>query len=284
MPSSNLSCPRLLVAGLGGGSGKTIVSLGLARALVEQGLSVQTFKKGPDYIDAKWLSLASRGGATNLDPFLFSPEVLRNVFWSRALGKDLALIEGNRGLYDGKDIQGTYSSAELAKTLHCPVVVVADCTKVTRTMAAIVLGLKAFDPDVDIRGVILNCTAGGRHQNILRQSIEKYTDVPVLGILPKLAVNPIPERQMGLVSDMELEMDPFGEIASRIREHVDVAACLEVSRSAPAVAGEIAPLFPSVSSASPVRIEVAKRTKRTKKGARRPRHPKSPRKTRRARM
>ena len=105
MPSSNLSCPRLLVAGLGGGSGKTIVSLGLARALVEQGLSVQTFKKGPDYIDAKWLSLASRGGTTNLDPFLFSPEVLRNVFWSRALGKDLALIEGNRGLYDGGEEQ-----------------------------------------------------------------------------------------------------------------------------------------------------------------------------------
>lgn len=258
MPSSNLSCPRLLVAGLGGGSGKTIVSLGLARALIEQGLSVQTFKKGPDYIDAKWLSLASRGGATNLDPFLFSPEVLRNVFWSRALGKELALIEGNRGLYDGKDVQGTYSSAELAKTLHCPVVVVADCTKVTRTMAAIVLGLRAFDPDVDIRGVILNRTAGGRHQNILRQSVEKYTDVPVLGILPKLAVNPIPERQMGLVSDMELGKDPFGEIASRVREHVDVEACLEAARSAPAVAGEIVPLFPPVSSASPVRIGVAR--------------------------
>ena len=109
-------------------------------------------------------------------------------------------------------------------------------------MAAIVRGLKAFDPDVDIRGVILNRTAGGRHQNILRQSIEKYTDVPVLGILPKLAVNPIPERQMGLVSDMELEMDPFGEIASRVREHVDVAACLEVAHSAPAVAEEIVPL------------------------------------------
>jgi cobyrinic acid a,c-diamide synthase len=258
MPASVLSCPRVLVAGLGGGSGKTIVSLGLARAFQEQGLAVQTFKKGPDYIDAKWLSLASRSDTTNLDPFLLSHDVLENLFRSRAQGADLSLLEGNRGLYDGKDVEGTCSSAELAKLLRCPVIVVADCTKVTRTMAAIILGLTAFDPLVDIRGVILNRTAGCRHQNILRDSIEKYTDVRVLGILPKLTENPIPERHMGLISDAEHGEDPFAAIADCLRANADLEACLAIARSAPELSVEPAPLYPAPDPGASVRIGVAR--------------------------
>ena len=258
MPASDLFCPRILVSGLGGGSGKTIVSLGLARAFTAQGLSVQTFKKGPDYIDAKWLGLASHGVTTNLDPFLLPSATMKNLFWTKALGKDLALIEGNRGLYDGKDVQGSYSSAELAKTLNCPVIVIADCTKVTRTMAAVVLGLCHFDPAVDIRGVILNRTAGARHRSVLRQSIEQYTDVPVLGILPKLSVNPIPERHMGLISDAEFSSDPFAEIATLVRDNVDLQACLQIARSAPSSSGALLPLFPTTRTSSPVRIGVVR--------------------------
>ena len=258
MPASVLTSPRILVAGLGGGSGKTIVSLGLARAFTEQGLNVQTFKKGPDYIDAKWLSLASRSITTNLDPFLLSSEVLKNLFWARTRGSDLALLEGNRGLYDGKDVLGTCSSAELAKMLQCPVIIVADCTKVTRTMAAIILGLTTFDPHVDIRGVILNRTAGCRHQNILRQSIEKYTDVQVLGILPKLSENPIPERHMGLISDAEITHDPFSDIAGFLRTHADLDACLRIARSAPAVSSALSPLYPPMVLGGSVRIGVAR--------------------------
>ncbi len=246
------------MAGLGGGSGKTIVSLGLARAYQEQGLAVQTFKKGPDYIDAKWLSLASRSDTTNLDPFLLSPDILANLFRFRAQGADLALLEGNRGLYDGKDVEGSCSSAELAKLLRCPVIVVADCTKVTRTMAAIILGLTAFDPHVDIRGVILNRTAGCRHQNILRDSIEKYTDVRVLGILPKLAANPIPERHMGLISDAEHDVDPFAAIAACLRDHADLDACLAIARSAPVLNAEPAALYPPPETGATVRIGVAR--------------------------
>lgn len=258
MPASALTCPRILVAGLGGGSGKTIVSLGLARAFTEQGLRVQAFKKGPDYIDAKWLGLASRSITSNLDPFLLSSEVLQNLFWSRAQGSDFALLEGNRGLYDGKDVQGTCSSAELAKMLKCPVIVVADCTKVTRTMAAIILGLTAFDPLVDIRGVILNRTAGCRHQNILRQSIEQYTNVQVLGILPKLQENPIPERHMGLISDAEFDHDPFSDLAAFMRAHADIDACLNIARSAPAVSGNLSSLYPPELPGERVRIGVAR--------------------------
>ncbi len=258
MPASVLSCPRILVAGLGGGSGKTIVSLGLARAYCGQGISVQTFKKGPDYIDAKWLALASNSITINLDPFLLPADVLHNLFWTKARGSDLALIEGNRGLYDGKDVVGSCSSAELAKVLRCPVVVVADCTKVTRTMAAIIMGLCAFDPEVDIRGVILNRTAGCRHQDILRQSIEKYTDVRVLGILPKLAVNPIPERHMGLISDAEFLADPIRDIASFVREHTDLEACLRIAQSAPSLTGHLSPVYPAPESGERVRVGVAR--------------------------
>lgn len=257
MSVSVLSCPRILVAGLSGGSGKTIVSLGLASAFSENGLSVQTFKKGPDYIDAKWLSLASKSITTNLDPFLLSQEDLVNLFWRRAVCRDVALIEGNRGLYDGKDVVGSCSSAELAKSLATPVIVVADCTKVTRTMAAVILGLTVFDSTVDIRGVILNRTAGCRHQNIVRDAIEKYTDVQVLGVLPKLHENPIPERHMGLVSDAEYALDPFHELARFMREHVNLDACLDIARSAPSVAHDLKPLF--LEQGSPrVRIGVVK--------------------------
>lgn len=258
MPASVLTCPRLLVAGLGGGSGKTLVSLGLARAFRERGLAVQTFKKGPDYIDAKWLSLASHSDTTNLDPFLLPANVLFNLFWTRARGCDLALLEGNRGLYDGKDVLGTCSSAELAKQLRCPVIVVVDCTKVTRTMAAIILGLTAFDPQVDIRGVVLNRTAGCRHQNILRDSIEKYTDVRVLGILPKLSENPIPERHMGLISDAELTHDPFAAIAQCLRDNADLDACLDVARSAPGMTGTLGSLYSPADPGGAVRIGVAR--------------------------
>lgn len=258
MSVSVLSCPRILIAGLSGGSGKTIVSLGLVRAFYDSGFSVQTFKKGPDYIDAKWLSLASHGVTTNLDPFLLPADKLVNLFWYRAAGHDLALIEGNRGLYDGKDIVGSCSSAELAKILSTPVIVVVDCTKVTRTMAAVVLGLTVFDPDVAIRGVILNRTAGCRHQKILRDTIEKYTDVKVLGVLPKLPANPIPERHMGLISDAEFSPDPLAELAQFLRSNVDISACFSVAQSASPVSNAVVmPIF-SVSTRNSVRIGVVR--------------------------
>lgn len=258
MVSSVVPHARILIAGLSGGSGKTIVSLGLTRAFTEAGISVQTFKKGPDYIDAKWLSLASHRDTTNLDPFLLPADTLHNLFWSRMQGHDLGLIEGNRGLYDGKDVQGSCSSAELAKRLKCPVIIVADCTKVTRTMAAVILGLRTFDPDVDIKGVILNRTAGGRHRTILREAIEQYTDVPVLGVLPKLKANPIPERHMGLISDAEFDTDPFAELAGFMREHVDLDRCLEISREAPVCDVASSELYPNAPSGTRVRIGVAR--------------------------
>jgi cobyrinic acid a,c-diamide synthase len=195
--------PRLTLAGLSGGAGKTIVSLGLCRAWKNAGLRVRPFKKGPDYIDATWLGLAAGADAANLDPFLLEPDIITGLFCDKMAGFDLAVIEGNRGLFDGKDVAGTCSTAELARRLGSPVILVLDATKMTRTAAALVQGCAAFEPGLNLAGVILNRTAGDRHRRILRESIEQYTAIPVLGELPKMPKNPIPERHMGLISNRE---------------------------------------------------------------------------------
>ncbi len=236
--------PRITLAGLKGGSGKTIVSLALGRLFSQKGLKVKPFKKGPDYIDAKWLSLACGNSASNLDPFLFPAPKVKSLFWSFANEYDLALIEGNRGLFDGKDVKGSYSTAELSRILEAPVILVVDCTKVTRTVAAIVLGCKLFEKDLNLAGVILNQTAGARHRTITRQSIEKYTDIPVLGALPKLALNPIPERHMGLISDQEHEgrENIFSSLTDVVSQNLDLDAILDIAGKAP----PCREIFPSV--------------------------------------
>ncbi len=196
--------PRLIIAALRGGSGKTLVSLGLTAAWrLHRGLSIVPFKKGPDYIDAGWLSLAAQSPCYNLDPFLMTSDaMLRSFVYRSSLGVG-SVVEGNRGLYDGVDAQGSYSTAELAKLLRSPVVLVLDGTKVTRTAAALVLGCLHLDPEVHIAGVILNHVAGARHERVLRGAIEESCGVPVLGVIPKVAGNVFPERHLGLVPPQE---------------------------------------------------------------------------------
>ncbi|MBU1610786.1 MAG: AAA family ATPase, partial [Proteobacteria bacterium] len=154
--SATSPIPRILLAGLSGGAGKTIVSLGLIRAWTDAGHRVKPFKKGPDYIDANWLTLAARTPATNLDPCFLVGDQLRALYAEKANGFDVAVIEGNRGLFDGKDVEGSCSTAQLARQLKTPVVLILDCTKMTRTVAAVVAGCAAFEKGVDLRGVILN--------------------------------------------------------------------------------------------------------------------------------
>ena len=227
--------PRCIIAGLNGGSGKTTVSLGLARAWVRSGHTVIPFKKGPDYIDAAWLSLAAKNRASNLDPFLMSEDALCALFWHRAQNAQVCCIEGNRGLFDGKDLHGSCSTAALARLLHAPVILVMDCTKMTRTAAAIVAGCCNFEQNLTIAGVICNRTAGQRHRSMLRQAIEHYTGVPVLGMLPK-SETPIPERHMGLVSSHEHHDDRvLDHLADMMEKHLDLDALWNIAVSAPPV-------------------------------------------------
>jgi cobyrinic acid a,c-diamide synthase len=192
-----------VIAALRGGSGKTTLSLGLIAAWRQRAGKIVAFKKGPDYIDAGWLALAAGQPCYNLDPFLMSEEQVLDSFRQHTLQARGAVIEGNRGLFDGMDVAGTYSTAELAKLLEAPVLLVLDATKITRTAAAEVLGCQHLDPEVAIRGVILNRVAGARHEEMLRTTIEKYCQVPVVGAIPKLREEAFPERHMGLVTALE---------------------------------------------------------------------------------
>jgi cobyrinic acid a,c-diamide synthase len=227
-----VTVPGILVAGLRGGSGKTLLSLGLAASLRKRNLIVAPFKKGPDYIDASWLSLAAGRPCRNLDLFLLTPSAVLRSFEQANRGADLALVEGNRGLFDGVDAEGTFSSAELAKLLGIPVLLSVDVTKTTRTAAAQVLGCQAMDPDVSLKGVVLNRTAGSRHESVLRQAIEGTCGIPVLGAVPRLPDDLFPERHLGLVPPQETveAHAPLERAAEVARSHLDVDAILAMAR------------------------------------------------------
>ena len=199
----HITCPRLIVSALRGGAGKSTVAIGITAALRNQGKKVAPFKKGPDYIDAGWLYLAAGVPCYNLDTFFIPSERLLASFHAHTLGCDIAVIEGNRGLFDGIDIEGKTSTADIAHALGTPVILCLDCTKTTRTCAAVVSGCVAFDQRINIGGVVLNRVAGKRHETILRESIEHYCGIPVIGAIPKLTADDFPERHMGLVPTPE---------------------------------------------------------------------------------
>ncbi|MDY0375049.1 MAG: cobyrinate a,c-diamide synthase [Desulfobacterium sp.] len=239
MQQANQNVPGLVVAGLSGGSGKTVISLGLAAAWRENDLKVAPFKKGPDYIDAGWLSLAAGRACYNLDTYLCTSSRVQESYLSHSENCDIAVIEGNRGLFDGIDLEGRTSTAELAKLLHLPLVLVLDCTKSTRTMAALVLGCMHFDPNLNIVGVILNRVAGKRHHNKVRDNIQHFCNVPVFGAIPKLNSTDFPERHMGLVPTEEhlLSRDSVAAAAKIVRDSIDLEglyrACAEATAKMP---------------------------------------------------
>ncbi|MDP2643917.1 MAG: cobyrinate a,c-diamide synthase [Desulfobacterales bacterium] len=198
-----MKIPRLVISAMRGGAGKTLLSIGIIAAWRKCGKKIAPFKKGPDYIDTGWLALAAASPCHNLDTFMMPQEQVLKSFLFRSSKSDVAVIEGNRGLYDGIDHKGSTSTAELAKLLDSPVIVCLDCTKSTRTLAAAVLGCLRFDPHLKIKGVILNRIAGARHERIIRRSIEQHCGIPVLGAVPKLIRQELPERHMGLIPPAE---------------------------------------------------------------------------------
>jgi len=229
-----MNAPRFTIAAVKGGSGKTLLSIGLLLAFREGGVSVAPFKKGPDYIDAGWLTLAAQTPCYNLDTFLCSSEKIRASFFSHTTENSVALVEGNRGLFDGIDLAGNTSTAELTKLLKLPVILCVDCTKTTRTVAAIIKGCQVFDPDVRIKGIVLNRVAGPRHLSIVSRSIEHHCGVPVLGAIPKLRQENFPERHMGLIPSVEhpAAVAAVKAAAEVIHEHVDQAAILAIAKQA----------------------------------------------------
>ncbi|MEW6350613.1 MAG: cobyrinate a,c-diamide synthase [Thermodesulfobacteriota bacterium] len=249
--------PRITIAALKGGAGKTFVTIALAAALRNRGMSPALFKKGPDYIDAGWLGSAAGGVCYNLDPYLFDTSTVRSSFLRRARDGNIAIVEGNRGLFDGVDSSGSYSTAELAKVLDTPVLLVVDATKVTRTAAALVLGCKVLDPAVDLRGVILNRVAGARHERVLRESIEAATGIPVIGAIKRLGRESFPQRHLGLLPLYEhpRAKEFIEEAAGVATESLDLARIISIAESAGPMAWDdvssparsaAGPMFPGI--------------------------------------
>jgi cobyrinic acid a,c-diamide synthase len=240
MQYSPVTVPRLVVAGLSGDSGKTLVSLGLLLLARQIGTSAKAFKKGPDYIDAAWLSWASGRPARNLDTYLLGREKTAQMFFANAVSDGMNLIEGNRGLFDGVDTHGTHSTAELAKLLKAPVLLVMNAAKVTHTVAALVLGCMKLDPHIRIGGVILNHVSGCRHESVLRESLECECGVPVLGVLPNVDVGALlPNRHLGLVTPQEhAGIELLREkILAAVHGRLDIRRILELAGSAPRLGG-----------------------------------------------
>jgi len=218
-----------------GGSGKTLVALGLLLALRRASVPVRAFKKGPDYIDAAWLSWASGKPARNLDSFLMTGDTILSSFIGNGVAEGINIIEGARGIFDGFDVAGTHSTAVLAKQLKAPVVLVVNAAKVTRTAAALVLGCQKFDPELPVGGVILNNVNGRRHEQLLRGAIESTCSIPVVGAIPKAAVGPpLPERHLGLIPPEEHgDLEELGrDLLQAVSGFIDLDALVTLARSA----------------------------------------------------
>ena len=252
-------CPRLVIGALRGSAGKTTLSAALAAALHKRGVSVIPFKKGPDYIDAAWLAMAAANPCYNLDTFLMGRIQVARSFSRHAPSDAISLIEGNRGLYDGANAGGEHSTAELAKLIKAPVVLVIDCDKVTRTAAAMVLGCQRFDPEVDIRGLILNRVAGDRHAAVIRRSVEDHCGISVLGTVPRMADIPFSERHLGLIPPQEHDRirQALQKAADIAGNYLDLEGLIQIAQSAPPWEDLSFPdVLPAAEPADPVTIGV----------------------------
>lgn len=223
----------LVIAGLSGGSGKSVVSVGLAAYWRSQGKMVAPFKKGPDYIDAGWLHSGAGRECYNLDPYLMTEERIRTSFYRHIAEADIGIVEGNRGLYDGVTALGGYSTAELAMLLNLPVILVVNCTKMTRTVASLVLGCREFEKNLNIAGVILNQVATERQRKIIVEAVEHYTDVKVLGAMPRMKRDIFPMRHLGMIPYQEYEgmSQALEFLVGVVSENLDIDAIEQAALS-----------------------------------------------------
>jgi cobyrinic acid a,c-diamide synthase len=214
-----MTTPRVFISAAHKSSGKTTISIGLCAALKNMGTMVAPFKKGPDYIDPIWLSHAAGKPCYNLDFYTSDSEEILDTLIRQSQGSDISIIEGNKGLYDGLDLDGSNSNAALAVLSKTPVILVIDSRGMTRGIAPLILGYQAFDADIQIAGIILNKVGGSRHEGKLQNVIEYYTDVPVVGAVHKNEQLYLPERHLGLKPGSE-----YGEVEEKIRNIGQIVA------------------------------------------------------------
>ncbi|GHA81645.1 cobyrinate a,c-diamide synthase [Streptomyces termitum] len=241
---------RLVIAAPSSGAGKTTVATGLMAAFAGRGLAVSPHKVGPDYIDPGYHALATGRPGRNLDAFMCGTGLVAPLFAHGARGCDLAVVEGVMGLYDGAADQGELAStAQVAKLLRAPVVLVVDASSQSRSVAALVHGFASWDPEVRIGGVILNKVATDRHEHLLREALGE-SGVPVLGVLRRAPAVETPSRHLGLVPVAERRaqaVDAVAAQAEQVRAGCDLEGLLALARSAPPLSAE--PWSPSAERA-----------------------------------
>ncbi|MFI5795639.1 cobyrinate a,c-diamide synthase [Streptomyces sp. NPDC051677] len=239
--------PRLVIAAPSSGSGKTTVATGLMAAFAARGLAVSAHKVGPDYIDPGYHSLATGRVGRNLDAYLCGPELVGPLFAHGARGCDLAIVEGVMGMYDGAAGEGELAStAQVAKLLRAPVVLVVDASSQSRSVAALVHGFASWDPQVRVGGVILNKVASDRHEELLREALES-AGAPVLGALRRAPQVDTPSRHLGLVPVAERQaaaVDSVRAMAAQVSDGCDLGALEALARTAGALPGGSAPWTP----------------------------------------
>ena len=225
---------KILIAGTNSGVGKTTLTLGIIQALKSRGLQVQPYKVGPDYIDTAYHTHITNRPSRNLDSFMLGEDTLKYLFKRAAQDADIAVVEGVMGLYDGygTDINRC-SSSFIAKLLKLPVILVIDAKAMAASSAAMVLGYKLLDPDIMIKGVIANNVKSASHFELVKEAVEKYTGIEVLGYFPPNPDFSLPSRHLGLVPSQEMEAldEMFQHLGEAINQYIDLERMLELCDS-----------------------------------------------------
>jgi cobyrinic acid a,c-diamide synthase len=233
--TARTNIPRIVIGAAASGVGKTTIAAGIIAALRRQGLVVQPFKCGPDYIDPSYHERAAGRPCRNLDAWMLNDSQLVEGFSRACRDADIAVIEGVMGLFDGSNWQDERAStAQIAKLLDAPVILVVDIAGAARSAAAVVLGCQHFDPTVPLRGVVLNFAGSETHAKGCADAITAITGVPLLGWLPRDPKLQIPERHLGLVPGSE-HQDPtslIDGIADAVAARFDLGAIVGVARKA----------------------------------------------------
>lgn len=221
---------KIMIAAASSGSGKTTITLGLLQLLQEQGLKVQPYKVGPDYVDTEYHTRITGTASRNLDMFLIEdPLRLRYLFKKEASKADICVIEGVMGLFDGLGSdKDCCSSAGVAKLLDCPVLLVVNGQSASTSVAALVKGFAEFDPDLKLCGVVINKVASENHYQLIKKAVERYTSIPVIGYLQRNQAVELPSRQLGLVPDREIEnvLTKIDQVAKAMAQTLDIPSLL----------------------------------------------------------
>lgn len=236
-----MNCPRFILAGTNSGVGKTTITLGLLNGFHRKGVKIQPFKSGPDYIDPAFHTFVTGNASRNLDAWLLPEDNIRRLMVKSGYDKDLSIIEGVMGFYDGHSVHKKVgSTAHLSKILEAPVVLIINGSGISTSAAAIVHGFKTFDPNVNIAGVIINMVNSQRHYDILKEAIEDMAGVKCYGYLKKNPEMNLSSRHLGLIPSYEVDAlkEKIDLISDMMDETIDFDGLLALGQEAPIIETE----------------------------------------------